>query len=83
MADPIVVHPLGVFGVADQPRDVQATVNLKFVANHADNGYPLARPVTFFDEFETVCLAPLDLLLIHDARFDGLHAHLLHLAVFG
>ncbi|MCX5745087.1 MAG: hypothetical protein NT062_21585, partial [Proteobacteria bacterium] len=33
-------HPLGVFGVADQPRDVQATVNLKFVANHADNGYP-------------------------------------------
>ena len=82
MADPIVVHPLGVFGVADQPRDVQATVNLKFVANHADNGYRFACPLVFFDELKPVCLAPLDLLLIHNARLDGFHAHHPHLTVF-
>jgi hypothetical protein len=60
LADPVVVHALGVFGVSHQPADVHPAIYLKFVANHADNGDVFTRPIAFFQHLKTVGFAPFD-----------------------
>ena len=83
MADPVVVHALGVFGVSDDTGDENAAIDLKFIANYANNRYPLARPVAFLKDFVPIDAAPLDFAAVHKARFDGFDAHHLHLLCVG
>ena len=48
LADPVVIHALGVFGVPHQSADVHAAIYLKFVADYADNGDVFTRPIALF-----------------------------------
>ena len=75
MRDPVVVHPLGVFGVAHQARDVQATVNFPLVADYADDGNPLTRPVLSLKNLVAVGLAPLYGLYVRGTLAQDGHTH--------
>ena len=57
LADPVVVHALGVFGITHQARHIQATINFKFVANDADHRNPFASPFVLLKDFVAVDLA--------------------------
>ena len=83
LGHPVVVHPLGIFGVAHQSRDIQATVNFKFIANNAYNRYPLARPLAFFKDFVPVDLAVFDSRPVRLTRLLGLAVNGPQLLVFG
>ena len=82
MAHPIVVHALCVFGVAHKAGQINTSINLKFVTDHANHGNVFARPIAFFQHFVAVDLAPLDLATINLARADRLHARRAHLLIF-
>ena len=61
---------------------MNASVNLKFVANHSHNRNPITRPIVRLQHLKTVNLAMLDLLDVNNTALDRLHAHLNHLLVF-
>ena len=83
MARPVVVHALRIFSVTHQTRDVNLTVDLELVANHAYDRNPLADPVTLLQHLVAVGLAPLDPLGVYLTGADRLDAHLLHLLGLG
>ena len=83
LAYPVVVHPLRVLGVSHQTANVHPAINLKFVANHADDGDVLARPVALLQHLKTVGLAPFDRPNVHIPRFDRHQAHHFGLFRFG
>ena len=72
LADPVVVHALGILGVTHQARHIQAAINLKLVAHDADHGNVFARPIAFLKNFVAVDLAVLDLLAVSLAAALGL-----------
>ena len=84
MADPVVVHTLGVLGVTHQTTDVQATIDLKLVADHAHYGDVFTRPVGLLKDLVPIDLAPLDLLDVRFTALEGLQElHLEHLVLGG
>ena len=88
MADPIVVHALGVLGIAHKARHVHPAIDLELVANHAHDGYPLARPLALFQHLVAVGLHPHDLLAVSLAgpqrlAEDGPQLHIRHRAFEG
>ena len=83
MGHPIVVHPLGVFGVSDDPGHIQTPVNFKFVADDANNGDVLARPLALFKNFVPVDLAVLDLAPVRLACLQRLAKLRLQQLIFG
>ena len=73
---------MGIFGVTDQAGHEQAAFNLVFVADNADNGYPFARPLVFFEHFVAVGLAPHDFAALDVTGLERLKAHSLELLIF-
>jgi len=68
LAGPVIVHPLRVFGVADQSADIQLAFDFPLVADDADDRYPLARPFAFIQNVEAVGLHPHDLFAVNLTR---------------
>ena len=83
MTDPVVVHALSVFGVSDDARHKNAPINLKFVADYADDRYPFARPLALFKDFVPVDAAPLDFASVYLAGLERFKPHCLHLLRVG
>ena len=57
LADPVVVHALGILGVTHKARHIQAAIDFKLVTNNADHGDPLASPFVLLKDFVSVDLA--------------------------
>ena len=83
MADPVIVHALGILGVTHQARHIHAAIDFELVTDHAHYGNPLARPFALFKDLEAVGLAPHDLFAFGCARAQRLAVHSLKLLVFG
>ena len=82
LADPIVVHALGIFGVTHKARHVQAAIDFKFVAHNTHDRDPFAGPLVFGQDFIPVDLAVLDLGVLHDALALRFAVDRLELLVF-
>ena len=83
MGHPVVVHPLGVFGVTHDAGDKHPAIDLEFIAHNPDYGDPFAGPFLLIEDFKAVNLAPLNLAPIDLAGLGRRQAHLGHLGRFG
>ena len=83
MTDPVVVHALGIFGISDNAGHKNAPIDLKFVADDANDRYPRARPLAFFKDFVPVDAAPLDFAAVNLAGLKRFEPHCLHLLRVG
>ena len=57
LADPVVVHALGILGVTHKARHIQTAIDFKLIANNTDHGDPLASPFVLLKDFVPVDLA--------------------------
>ena len=82
MGHPVVVHPLCILGVSHQSTDVQTAIYLKFIANNANNRYPLAYPLALLKDFVAIDLAIAHLGAVRFTGFQRFAVKRLQLLVF-
>ena len=75
LAGPVVVHALGVLGVAHKAGYIDAAFDFPFVADHTNDRYPFARPFALFQHVKTVGLHPHDFAAIRPALTCRLAKH--------
>ena len=83
LANPVVVHALGVFGVTHKARQVHTAFNLKLVTDDANNRNPFTSPFLFLKHLVAVGFDPLDALAIGVTAAQRLAKHHAKRTIFG